>query len=163
MKNKKGFLLGEYTLKIIIAVLCILLLLYLLSVLYSSFTDEKNFNRAKETLDNLNEKMVDAKTSAVSLPLLEPNGWRLISYIGLEKPEACTKNCICLCEDVKTGRFKKAYIWADTQIEKCNIRGVCKNFDDKIEEFNIKLRNNVDIEYKDEGFVISESENENEE
>jgi len=153
MKNKKGFLLGEYTLKTIIAVLAVLLLLYLLFVLYSSFTDKQNFERAEATLDNLNEKMIDAKSgNAVSLPLLEPNSWLLISYTGLAKPEACTDNCICLCAD---GVRDKLKLWQD-QIDRCDVRGVCKNFDENINEFTIKIRTDVNIKY-DDGYVIEET------
>ncbi len=152
MKSKKGFLLGEYTLKMIIGVLCVLLLLYLLFVFYSSFTDKQNFQRAEATLESLSEKMVDAKSGAVSLPLLEPNGWKLISYSGAEKPEACTSTCICLCAD----RIRDKWKIGQDQIDKCDVRGVCKNFDDKINDFNIKIRVEVDIEYKNGGYIIKE-------
>ncbi len=158
-RDKRGFLLGEYTLKIIIAVLSIILLLYLLFIFYSSFTEKQNFKRAESTLGSLDEKMIDAKSGEISLPLLEPNGWRLISYSGIEKPDACTENCICLCEAVETGKWKKGLIWADTQIEKCETRGVCKNFDEKINEFNIKIRTDVNIKY-DNGYIIEEKNEE---
>lgn len=153
-------MLGEYTLKVIIAVLCILLLLYMLFNFYSSFTDKKNFARAEATLNSLSEKMIDAKNAqdtAVSLPLLEPNGWRLISYSEAEKPKQCTRNCICLCEDVNWK--DRAQFWGGTtQLDKCEMRGACKNFEEKINDFNIKIRIDVNVEYKNRGYLISEKE-----
>jgi len=156
--NKRGFMLGEYTLKMIIAIFCIILLLYLLFNFYSSFTAKQNFTRAEATLNSFIEKMGDAKKNPgnlVSLPLLEPNNWILISYSGLEKPESCTKDCICLCEGVNWK--DKAKFWSGiNQLDKCEIRGVCKNFMEKINNLNIKLRTEINIEYKDGGYVISE-------
>ena len=138
----------------IIGVLCVLLLLYLLFVFYSSFTDKQNFQRAEATLESLSEKMIDAKNSqeTVTLPLLEPNGWRLISYTGVEKPEACTSNCICLCAD----RIRDKWL-GQNQIEKCEVRGVCKNFDEKINDFNIKIRTDVNVEFEGGGYIMTEN------
>jgi hypothetical protein len=153
MKSKKGFMLGEYTLKMIIAVLCILLLVYLLFSLYSSFTNKKDLNKARETLNSLAEKMIDAKTTQkrVTLPLLEPDGWRLIGYSGTEKPEQCIYNCICLCADRLRDR------WFKDQIEKCEAIGVCKDFNDYINAFNIKIRMDVNIDYSEGVYTIAEN------
>ncbi len=150
--NKKGFMLGEYTLKVIIAIFCIILLLYLLFSFYSSFTDKKNINGATSTLNDLSEKMIDAKNEQerVTLPLLEPNGWRLIGYSTGDRPEQCTGNCICLCADRWRDR------WFKDQIEKCEAIGVCRNFDVNINTFNIKIRTDVNIDY-DRGYVITEN------
>jgi hypothetical protein len=144
-KDKKAFLLGEYTLKVIIAVLALVLLVYLLFSFYSSFTGEKDLAKARATMQDLQEKMLDAKNEEVSLPLLEPNGWRLISY-KLGGPQECTANCICLCS--KEG-------WFSDQVEKCDSRGICKNFQEEINEFNIKLRTDINIKYNN-GYIISE-------
>ena len=156
--NKKGFLLGEYTLKVVIAGISLLLLVYLLFSLYSSFINEKNFKRAEATLNSLNEKMINVKNSGNgSIPLLEPNGWRLISYISGEKPEKCSNYCICLCEGIEI-KDRMKLIWAPSQKEKCNIRGVCKEIDVSINEFNIGIRNDVYIEFKNRGFSIIANE-----
>jgi len=158
--NKKGNLLGEYTLKIIISAMALLLLLYLLFVLYSTFTDKQSFARAEATLESLNEKMADARenqTGSESIPLLEPNGWRLISFApslsAADKPDKCQKNCICLCEDEDTAW--KLW-WAKDQIEKCNIRGVCKNYDAGINDLKIELRKDVEVKFQGGNYVITE-------
>ena len=36
--NKKGFLLGEFTLKMLVAIMCIIILLFLLYKIYGNFT-----------------------------------------------------------------------------------------------------------------------------
>jgi len=157
MKSKKGFMLGEYTMKIIIAVLCIILLLYLLFSLYSSFTDKQNFSKAEATLNRLFEIMSDAKKKSpepVQVSLVNPSLWKLIIYNGVERPEACVKNCICLCEDIRI-RDRLKLFWAPDQIEKCNIRGVCKGLEDKVNDFEpIILVASIDVKYVDGVYTI---------
>jgi len=154
MRNKKGMLLAEYNLKVILAILAILLLLYLFFNWYSSLIEQRNFQRAEASLVSLQEKMIDAKSGVVTLPLLEPNGWRLVSYTDYNRPESCQGNCICLCEGI--GSFDRAKLfWAPTQLEKCEIRGVCKSLEDDINKLDIGLRVQVKIQY-DGGYAISE-------
>ena len=154
MNNKKGdFMLGEYTLKMIIAVLCIILLLYLLFSIYSSFTNQKSIEKAEATLSSFVEKMNDAKTKVTTLPLLEPNSWLLIGYNGNQKPIKCLKNCICLCPERGYGDMVKG----TDQIDKCDLSGVCRDIENKFNTFNITVnRQDVNIEYKDGGYLISE-------
>ena len=157
--NKKANLLGAYTLKVIIAVISLLLLIYLLVSLYASFSNEKNFTNAKATLKNLDEKMIDARKLGVkqTLPLSEPNGWKLISYLSTDKPEQCIDNCICLCEDEETGKYERAWIWAHDQVEKCEVRGVCENYKEKLNAFNVTLRSDVEIEFKSGAYIINKA------
>jgi len=151
-------MLGEYTLKMIIAVLCIILLLYLLFSIYSSFTDKKNIQKAEATLDSLVEKMNDAKTKATTLPLLEPNAWILMGYTGNQKPIKCLKNCICLCPERGTWDSVKG----TDQIDKCDLSGVCRDIEYNFNSFNIIInRQDINIEYKDGGYIINETKNEN--
>lgn len=156
--HKKGMLLAEYNLKVIIAVLVLLLLIYLFFVWYSSLIEKQNFQRAEATLGSLEERMADARKGIeiAPLPLLEPNSWKLISYTSIVGPGACTGNCICLCEDIKWTDRAKVF-WVPTQIEKCEIRGICKNFDVSINNFEIILRSSVNVEYKEGGYIISKN------
>lgn len=157
IRDKRGDLLSEYTLKVIIAAISLLLLLYLLFALYASFTNKQNFERAGATLENLNEKMVDARNLNVmqSIPLLEPNGWVLLSYISGEKPGECQENCICLCEGIRIRDRWKLW-WTDSQVEKCNQRGVCKDYTEGLNKFEIELRKDVNVEFKGGQYVITE-------
>jgi len=157
MKNKKAELLAEHTLKVIIAIMSVLLLLYLLFSVYSSYTQKKNFARAEGTLNSLIEKMNEAKNNNIetNIPLLEPKGWRALSYIQGEIPGSCSGKCICICEGL--GIKDKLKFWSGlNQADKCEIRGVCKNIQEKINEFNLKLRVEIGIKYNQGEYSIIE-------
>ena len=53
--DKKGFLLGEETLKIIVAVVCLGFLVYFLSALYFSNANSKEKIQAEETIYRISE------------------------------------------------------------------------------------------------------------
>ena len=129
-----------------------LLLLYLLTVLYSSFTSKQSFERAEATLEGLDEKMVDARNNNEKQThvLLEPNGWKLVSYTGGEKPDECQDNCICLCASWKRD-------WLKSEVDKCNVRGVCKDYTEDLGDFEIKIDDETDIEIEFDGgkYVIA--------
>ena len=156
--NKKANLLGEYTLKIIIAVISLLLLLTLLFSLYSTFSDEKNFTRAKESLERLREGITGSIEMKQSFILLGPENWKLISYVSGNKPQGCSDYCLCICQDERSRRWKKAYLGADNQIETCEIRGICENYVEKIEKVEITLEKEQDIEivFENEWYTIRE-------
>ena len=126
--------------------------------IYSSFIDEKNIKKAEATLESLNEKMNSVKINGKSsFPLLEPKDWKIISYTQGDKPKSCIKNCICLCDDTSFARNTPAIgsMITDSQLEKCNKLGVCKNFDNGLNEFNIKLRDEVEIDFNNGNFIIN--------
>ena len=56
-KNKRGFLLAEETLKIIIAVICIVFLVYILVAVYNSHSADKKIEQAKEVLLGTEKEM----------------------------------------------------------------------------------------------------------
>jgi hypothetical protein len=144
MKSKRGFLLGEYTLKVIIAVICILLLIYLLYSIYSSFRNEKDLMRAESTLNSISETIELAKSSgeAQTFILLEPYEWAVVSFVGdVAKPDSCleTQNCICVC------RLTGGRTIAKTELDYCRDTGICKNFDDGLNEFEYAIRDKPKI------------------
>ncbi len=152
MKSKKGFMLGEYTLKMIIAVLCILLLLYLLFSLYSNNKNQKNLQLAKASLNELVEKMGEARESG-SAEVLILNPIQEPSYLGKlwvitawpiynnEKPNKCTKDCICICPNPSNlDRFSLSSS-SNLFLKECNSLGVCQDFDSKIKVSNPKILN----------------------
>ena len=51
IKGKKAFLLGEFTLKVIMAVLSLTLLLYLLFTIYGIYQGNEKIREAESTLD----------------------------------------------------------------------------------------------------------------
>ena len=157
MKSKRGFMLGEYTLKVVIAVLCILLLFFLLFRLYSNSVDERRINMAKATLDSIEEKMLLAKESgeiqsAVLLnPKASPLGYWNEGEEGLKPPLECEENCLCLC----TGTFSRTAIFGG-RIVTCN-EPVCKSFDKKLfieGDSILGIPTDIEIEYKEEGYVL---------
>jgi len=160
MKNKKGFLLGEYTLKVIIAVLSISLLLYLLFMLYGNFQDEKGQENANAILNELSEKMILAKDGSIQkMVLIDPgqnmiSGSILVSFSkGEIRPEACEGNCLCVCV---SGVAKEPY-------KLCNSEGECKNFEEDFDNVFIvvggkKGLKDINIEFIEGKFVITENE-----
>jgi D-serine dehydratase len=99
INDKRGFLLGEYTLKVIIAVLCLSLLLYLLVKFYDAYQSNSQINLAKASLKDIEEKMSLAKTSGEiqKSVLLSPAGSVLKAYQkGQQRPAECLENCLCL-------------------------------------------------------------------
>lgn len=158
MKSKKAFLLGEYTLKIIIGVLCLLLLVYLLYSLYSNSQNARDLKMAEATLNELAGKMEEARITSESLTLLTPNNWILLNYVeNSKKPEVCEDNCVCLC--YKLGWISPTAVGirvtGGDQISVCNELGACKNFDEVISMSPIKLPVDINIKFEDDKFTIT--------
>jgi competence protein ComGC len=119
-KNKKGFLLAEETLKIIVAVICILFLVYILIAIYNSQTANKKIEEARDALErveNIVSSLEEGKIERQDIP--NPQGWHLYSFVGEQKPNSClNKNCLCICTDSITQQFK-------SNARKCDKDGAC--------------------------------------
>ena len=98
IKNKKGFLLGEETLKIIMALIALAFLVYFLGSLYFNHIKNQEKEEAKATLEFL---LKEINRGAEKIDIFNPDGWLIVSFSnGKDKPESCEgKNCICICED----------------------------------------------------------------
>lgn len=130
MKGKKGFLLGEETLKIIIAIVGILLLVYLVvSIYYGNKNKEKN--QAEDSLERISEE-IDAGATSVSI--YNPEGWRIVSWPYDNKiPAACSsekwQKCLCICPGI--GLLGTAIAitpfseTSDEFLEVCDKKGAC--------------------------------------
>jgi hypothetical protein len=124
-KSKKAFMLGEFTMKIIIAVLCISLLLYLLLALYSTFTNKNEKAQAEATLDKLTEKLklLTDSNNEITLLITEPVGW-VFQYYHDGTPTQCNgRPCLCICPSETR---------ITNQLAKCNDKGVCKEVSPEI-------------------------------
>lgn len=125
--DKKGFLLAEETLKIILAVIAIGFLAFLLFSLYNANKTAKDLELAKESLDFLVQE-INAQRAEVEI--YNPKGWEIYSWpntytkgILLWKtteegmPLSCSNlgwdSCICICKK-------------DTP-DKCDSKGICLN------------------------------------
>jgi hypothetical protein len=124
MKSKRGFLLGEETLKIIIAVVCIIFLVILVTSLYFSFTGSQEAKYAEASKDLISKEITRINNGGEynSAGLLVPNpaGWYVMSFFGNDKkPNLCAgQNCFCLCRNILINVF-------DRQIKECDSKGTC--------------------------------------
>ena len=138
MKNKKGFLLAEETLKIIIALICIVFLVYLLVSLYISNRDSKDLELAKASLEYL---IGELNPETTEVEIYNPSGWIVISFpIGNNVPPKSCSNlgwseCLCICkEGILT--FTDAGLAKD-----CEDTGICMKSDFDVVGEKIKIKN----------------------
>ena len=136
-KNKRGFLLGEETVKIIIAVIAIGFLVYLLVSIYFNSQKNEKLEQAGASVDYLVKEL---STQSTEIELYNPKGWVLISwpFEGV-RPQGCSnfgwENCVCICEDVGVMGAIKAIFGSsvvEQSAEKCDSGGVCLNYGDRI-------------------------------
>ena len=104
INKKRGFLLAEETLKMVIAVIAIVFLIYFLVSFYFGRANAIEFDKAKralidsgesveKTIENLKEK------ETREFVFDSPNEWILLSFTSELKPNSCAgKNCVCICD-----------------------------------------------------------------
>jgi hypothetical protein len=84
--NNRGFLLGEETLKIVVAVISILFLVAFLGALYYGGFGDNDKKLAKASLEHL-IKEIDAGVTEIEI--YNPEGWKIMSKDDL----------ICICKE----------------------------------------------------------------
>ncbi len=120
--NKKAFLLAEETLKIVVAVICIVFLAYFLTSLYLSKTGGEKARFANDVLNTIAGKinlLQDGDFFEQDIP--NPQGWHLFGFSDSVKPNSCLgENCICICPYAfdYQDRFNR-------QQKKCDNKGGC--------------------------------------
>lgn len=141
MTNKKGELLVSETLKIILALISIGFLIYFLTALYSGNKDSKNLEFAKESLQELVEKL---NSNLSKVEIYNPKNWVIGSWphnfttgnpflIKIEEgiPKSCSnlgwKNCICICPK--------------NNPDECDEKGICLENEFILGEGSIKIEN----------------------
>ncbi len=135
-KNRRGFLLAEETLKLILAVIAIGFLAYLLFALYQNNQDSKNLELAKESLQHIFEEI---NLESEEIEVYNPKGWVVSSWSSTgEKgiPLSCSnlgwQSCICICD---------SKLWKGAKSE-CEATGACL---ENVQEFslleNVKIDN----------------------
>jgi hypothetical protein len=119
-KNKKGFMLGEETLKIIVAVICIVFLVYILVAIYNSNNSAKKIEDSKNVLARIGtiaSSLEEGEIENQDIP--NPEGWHLYSFIEEKKPNSClNENCLCICDNVLIKKIS-------SQEKKCDEKGAC--------------------------------------
>ncbi len=123
IKNKRGFLLAEETLKIVIAVIAIAFLIYFLTSLYFAKVNGDKKLQADNLIETLKPKLNNLSEGSVdNIDVFNPKGWYIFSYISSNVgPNACAgNNCICICDNAwdLDGRFNR-------QQKECDKDGVC--------------------------------------
>lgn len=88
IKNKRGFLLGEETLKIILAVICIIFLVYLLGSLYYNSVRDKEVPLAKASVEYI---IKEVNAGATEIQIYNPEGWEILNF---------KENLLCICKNI---------------------------------------------------------------
>ena len=158
IKNqKKGMLLAEETLKIVLAVIALSFLVYFLFSLYFSNLSDSKQKQAEANLLKISEAIEVIQIGGESeIKALTPAGWVLFSYANSEvKPNSCSgKDCLCICEETFLGNQEK----------KCLTDGACLLVDNLKSFENVEIKNsdegltNILIEKSIEGIIIKEIE-----
>ena len=143
-RNQRGFLLGEETLKIVIAVICIVFLIYLLVAVYFNTTGQEKLKQAESILKGDNGIVIEmnrvnsgGEYDPQGFHVPNPPGWFIFSFIGEDKkPNSCIgKNCICICEEA----FPDLFDW---QLKRCDEKGTCANIENLAKFAKIKIEKN---------------------
>ena len=141
-KNRKGFLLAEETLKIILAVISIGFLVYFLGALYFANQNDEKLEQAKASLEHLVSEINSMEEGEVrkveiynpSSQLIPLEDWFITNWPHKQDgkfPESCNKNkCVCICE--KDGGL---------DVGDCNDEGICLENDFMVEDEKIKIEN----------------------
>ncbi len=147
ISNKKGFLLAEESLKLIIGVIAVSLLVYFLFSIYNTNKDSKELELAEESLDYIIEG-IDAGLSEIEI--YNPKGWFVSSWPqGNNMPLSCSvqgmQDCICICKNMV---FK-------SRIEECDKKSVCRESEYKLGQ-NIEIKNPpviLEIDYQNKQII----------
>ena len=148
MKSKRGNMLPEETLKIILGVIVIGFLVYLLAAIYFTSSDSKKLEQATSLVERIGEIIIDIENLENKINETHfgatPFGWYVFGFIGEElKPNQCSgNNCLCVCKKVKVNNVGK--IIKDRQVQKCGEKGACVIIENlnKFDEFKLNGKEN---------------------
>ncbi len=131
-KSRNGLFLAEETLKIVLAVIVIVFLIYFLVSLYFSGKDSEGMKFAESSAKYLIEQM-NLKTLEVQI--FNPTGWIITAWKNdKEMPLSCSNlgwaNCICVCEnDVNYNIFG---ILKNNDLDDCNQQNYCVEYNKEV-------------------------------
>ena len=149
-RDKKGELLVNETLKIILSVIVIGVLVFFLTSLYFSKVYDEKFLSAQSTIERISE-IVDAGGGEVDA--LVPKDWSVFAFVMAEKPNSCAgQSCLCLCDSPSW------YEVRTTQLEECSEKGVCTVVPGMVDFEEIKIEKDltsIKIENVGGQFIVS--------
>ena len=140
MKSKKAIVLPE-TLKLVIAVMCILILIYFAVQIYSLMHVKTGLEQARAHLDKIVEISDNlGEEQSKEYILLSPKGWTLIQWpYKNEQIDNCAANegefCLCFCKykyrslaayRLDTGISPSEEAYTKQVKDACNEMSVCK-------------------------------------
>ena len=129
VRSKKGFMLAEETLKIILAIIVIGFLIYFLASLYFSSKTSEELEFAKASLDYTLEQL---NSKSPEMMILNPVGWMITSWKKGNMPLQCSnlgwENCVCICDRA----FDYFGLLKNTPLEDCNEQSVCLEYGKEI-------------------------------
>ncbi|MEK6914311.1 MAG: hypothetical protein AABW83_01550 [Nanoarchaeota archaeon] len=136
--NKKGILLSE-GIRIILAVIALVLLIYLAVQLSGLFIKKSAQEQAKGSMKRLIEEIrviENGKKMEAQLFIESPNDWWIIAWPYKEdkrKPNQCKGNyCVCICPVPGKVDFGSTLLTFENSLDYCNNLGVCEDVNKKI-------------------------------
>lgn len=120
-KLKKADMMPEEALKILLATLGIVLLLYLAFSFYGIFLDKTKVEQARVVLDDISAKLAIVNgNETLSYLIVSPKDWTIYIFNKTETSPFDCKNsfCLCLCS--------KFSVVHSEQAELCDDNGLCK-------------------------------------
>jgi len=126
VKNKKGFLLAEFTLKVVVAVVSIVILAGLLWLLYSSFVESDEKRQAEASLNRIVENLNAVVSSGENIvfDINSPENW-FVTYYSVGPGSCAGKKCLCICVD-------------PGEREECDLKGKCEVVNQNIQLNEVK-------------------------
>jgi hypothetical protein len=142
MSNRRGMLLAEETLKILVAIISISFLVYFLTSLYFAKIGEQEKKQAEATMGRIISVINNQESKSEIVSDITPAGWVLFGFVGEEKkPNSCAgENCLCFCDSVINLPF------VERQLGECDEKGVCNRVQ--------KLKDFENIEIKPSPFIL---------
>ncbi|MEA3414536.1 MAG: hypothetical protein U9Q99_03375 [Nanoarchaeota archaeon] len=146
MINRKGNMLPEETLKIVLGVIVIGFLIYLLASIYFASSGDKKLEQAKglvERIEDISSRLNLLENGFENITEVTPFGWHIFSFTeGESKPNQCSgENCLCVCDKVNVDNF--IGIIKNKQIQKCGEKGACVIIENLKDFEEIKINTNV--------------------
>jgi len=143
--DKRGFLLAEETIKILIALVALIFLIYFLVSIYSAKVNGEKLKYAEDLIERFRVEfnaLSNVSDGEKEIGVFNPKGWYVFSFSGdALKPNSCAnKNCLCVCDNVLWEGFKK-----DRQQNECSEKGVCLIWEDIGEFSEVKITGDLKI------------------
>ncbi len=108
--NKRGDeLMGRTIVEIMIAIVCVIILIYFGYVLFQSYLSNQKDTQAKEQLITFAKELESSTDIEKTVHLIAPKGWHVVSFDltnnfnnDFERPTLMfNRNSVCICKTVK--------------------------------------------------------------